>query len=251
MIEILYYLGISLLLQVVFFIPAFIFKTDAFTDMTYSLTFIILAVLAYTKSPMTLSHTILYALILIWALRLGIYLVYRIHKFGGRDKRFDGMREKFTSFAKFWLGQGIVVWVLMIPYFILMTSPFAYFEALIIGASIFILGFLFESIADFQKIRFILNPKNKGKWIDSGLWSISRHPNYFGEILIWIGVFAITLSPNPITWVGIISPIFISLTLIFVTGLPPLEKSADKKWGKNKDYQKYKRNTSILIPFIK
>jgi steroid 5-alpha reductase family enzyme len=167
-----------------------------------------------------------------------------------RDKRFDGMRESFFRFLKFWVLQGLAVWVILIPALFFINSNLT--EVMWVGFIIWALGLILESTADFQKYNFKQNEKNKDRFIQSGIWKYSRHPNYFGEILCWVGiyifVFASLTSLQKI--VSLASPLFIIILLLFVTGLPPLEKYADKKWGKQKDYQEYKRKTSILIPWI-
>ena len=120
---------------------------------------------------------------------------------------------------------------------------------LYIGTIIWIIGFLFEIISDYQKIKFKNNALNKNKFIDSGLWSISRHPNYFGEIILWIGIYIITLpSTSGLEYLGIISPLFVIVLLNKVSGINLLEASADEKWGSSKEYQKYKKITPKLIP---
>ena len=117
---------------------------------------------------------------------------------------------------------------------------------------VFVAGLLIETFADLQKYRFINNPENKGQWIDSGLWSISRHPNYLGEIMVWVGLYlfaAPSLVGNTI-WVGLIGPGFIAYMIIFVSGIPILEKGADKMWGDNPRYQEYKNRAGMLLPKI-
>jgi steroid 5-alpha reductase family enzyme len=105
----------------------------------------------------------------------------------------------------------------------------------------------------YRKFNFIQNKQNKGKWIESGLWRYSRHPNYFGEILTWVGVYIVSYQwlEGREVYLGLIGPLFISFILIFVSGIPVLEKGADKRWGTDKKYQEYKKRTSILIPFFK
>ncbi len=111
-------------------------------------------------------------------------------------------------------------------------------------------GLIIETIADVQKIQFKNNPANKGKWIESGIWRYSRHPNYFGEIVVWIGVYIVAATSLPFVQaaIGLISPLFIIVLLLFVSGIPILEKSADKRWGNDPAYKKYKKRTSLLIP---
>jgi steroid 5-alpha reductase family enzyme len=118
-----------------------------------------------------------------------------------------------------------------------------------IGFLVWLIGFGFEVTADQQKSNFKADPENEGKFINTGLWSWSRHPNYFGEIVLWIGVAIIAL-PVLSGWqyLTLISPIFIILLLTRISGIPMLEKRADEKWGGQEDYESYKAKTSILIP---
>lgn len=130
-------------------------------------------------------------------------------------------------------------------------EPFGVFDY--IGMPTWVFGFLFEVISDQQKAAFRKVAENKMKWIASGLWSISRHPNYFGEIVLWIGVALAAfggLGAKPRAAYVFISPIFVAFLLIFVSGIPLLEQKADKKFGENPEYQTYKKETPVLVPFI-
>ena len=231
------------------FIPAFKYKTDKLTDLSYALTFIILIILALLLKQLTITKLILTLMILAWGLRLGIFLFIRIRKMK-KDKRFDGMRESFFRFLKFWTLQGLAVWVILIPALFFINSNIN--KIIWLGFFIWAIGLVIESIADLQKYRFKQDKKNKDKFIQEGIWKYSRHPNYFGEILCWIGVyiFVFTSLTSFQKIIGLVSPLFIIILLLFVTGLPMLEKYADKKWGKQKNYQEYKKKTSILIPWI-
>jgi steroid 5-alpha reductase family enzyme len=269
---------ISLLIQTIFFIIAAILKTDKFTDLTYSLTFILLAVFSYLisgsyqdyneilSSAYNISHyadliyvinqsykTILLLMIIIWAVRLAVYLIRRI-LITKKDKRFDGVRENFLKFAQFWFFQAISVWIILLPSIIILTSDnnIELTSMSLLGIFYWLIGIIFETIADIQKFHFKLNPKNKDKWISTGLWKYSRHPNYFGEILCWFGIF-IYIFPNlkGIQIFSIVSPIYITILLLFVSGIPILEKSYNERFKNNKEYQKYKKQTSILIPLLK
>ena len=121
----------------------------------------------------------------------------------------------------------------------------------IIGFIIWAFGYIFELLADAQKSEFKANPENKGKFIQSGLWSLSRHPNYFGEIIIWIGV-AVVGFPVLSGWalLVLISPLWVVAQLTLISGIPMLEKKADKRWGGQEDYEQYKMNTPVLIPRV-
>ncbi len=122
----------------------------------------------------------------------------------------------------------------------------------IVGALVWVIGFAIEVTADAQKSRFNADPSNKGKFIRTGLWSRSRHPNYFGEIVLWIGIAIIAIPVlQGWQWVAMISPLFVTLLLTRVSGIPLLEKKADVKWGGQAEYEEYKKNTPVLIPRMK
>jgi steroid 5-alpha reductase family enzyme len=241
-------------IQVLFFIFASAFKTDKVTDLAYGLTFVILSwiLLVYNKT-FTLTNVIIAIMVTAWGVRLAGYLFYRILK-TKKDERFNGIRENFWKFAMFWTFQTLLIFIIMLPIIFLMSQD--YLNALsiigIIGFFVWALGFAMESIADAQKFAFRNNPKNKNKWIENGLWYYSRHPNYFGEILCWIGIFVyIVPILSGISWIAILSPISIIVSLLFFSGIPLLEKKSDEVYGKNKDYKKYKKTTSVLIPWFK
>ena len=245
--------AIALGLNILMFIPAFIFKTDKLTDLSYAISFAVVAFVLFLNSAKEIGHILLLSLVVLWAIRLGGYLFIRIRKID-RDKRFDGMREDFFKFLRFWLLQGATVFVVLlaaVPFFSATSvdpTTLSY-----IGLIIFIAGLVIEAVADIQKYTFINDNKNEGKWIDEGLWHYSRHPNYFGEITLWFGVYLYTLShlSGIDILIGFISPLYIALLIIFVSGIPLLEKAADKRWGENPEYQKYKKTTSSLIPCFK
>jgi steroid 5-alpha reductase family enzyme len=186
----------------------------------------------------------------IWATRLGTFLFRRIRK-AGKDDRFDDIKPSFIRFLNVWTIQGLWVTFTMAAALIAITStnqkPLDIFA--IIGLLVWLIGFSIEVTADAQKSRFNAKPENKGKFISSGLWSRSRHPNYFGEIVLWVGVAIIALPVlQGWQWIALISPIFVTLLLTRVSGIPLLEKKADQKWGGQEDYEEYKKNTPVLIP---
>ncbi|MBN2454529.1 DUF1295 domain-containing protein [Candidatus Woesearchaeota archaeon] len=250
MLTIWHYLLISLGIQVVMFLPAFKFKTDKLTDLSYALTFIILALLAFFLSSYSALKLVAMLMVVAWGLRLGTFLFIRIRKMK-TDKRFDGIRENFFRFLRFWILQGLTVWIILIPVLLLMGSESAYTPLTFLGLAVWFTGLLTEATADFQKSKFV--KLKTGKWIETGLWKYSRHPNYFGEILCWVGVYLFAFSSLTPTFrlFGLASPLFIMILLLFVTGLPPLEKGADQRWGSESGYQEYKRRTSVLIPWFR
>lgn len=234
------------------FVPAYYYKTDKLTDLSYAISFVAISLYGFLFGGLTFPSLILFIMILLWATRLGGYLFIRINKVK-KDSRFDEMRNKFWSFIRFWVLQGFTVWVVLIPSNLFFLNRVESTNNLgIIGILFWLTGLLIETFSDLQKYRFINKSKNKGKWINSGLWKYSRHPNYFGEITLWFGVYIYTLFglDSGQALLGLVSPIYISVLIIFVSGVPLLEKAADKKWGKDEDYQEYKKNTNVLVPYI-
>lgn len=243
------YLLFALGINVLMFIPAFIYKTDKLTDLSYSVTFIALITFCLFLNPFSILNFIVWFAVILWGLRLGAFLFIRIRKMT-KDKRFDGIREYFFAFLRFWVLQGLAVWVILLPSLLFMQGVNK--SVFIPGIFIWLIGLLLESFADLQKYKFTGKSENKDKFINIGLWKYSRHPNYFGEILCWLGIY-IFVFPSFSTLLQVlafIGPLFIIVLLLFGTGIPPLEKYADSKWGKDKLYIKYKKSTSILIPWF-
>lgn len=239
--------------NIAMFVPAFIYKTDKLTDISYALSFVALILFALFRSTQRWPHLILAMLVLWWAARLGGFLLMRIWK-KGKDKRFDGMRDNVLLFLRFWLLQGASVFVVLLASLLFMQSESPRINILsVVGAVIFILGLYIESVADLEKWYFTQDKNNKGKWIESGIWARSRHPNYFGEMLVWVGLYAFVVpSLHGNQWfIALLSPVYIIILLFFVSGIPILEKSADKKWGDNKDYRAYKKRVPLLLPKLK
>lgn len=243
--------GLIFLIQWLVFIPAYVLQSEKFFDLTGSITYIAIITLALIFSTGVDGRTILlWALVVIWALRLGTFLFRRVQK-AGKDDRFDEIKPSFIRFLNVWTIQALWVTFTMAAALVGITTVnrkeldiFA-----ILGLLVWIFGFAFEVVADAQKSRFNANPENKGKFIQTGLWSRSRHPNYFGEIVLWIGVAIIALPVlQGWQWVALISPIFVTLLLTRVSGVPLLEKKADQKWGGQEDYEAYKKRTPVLIP---
>ena len=243
--------GLAFLIQWLAFIPAYVMQTEKFFDLTGSLTYISVILLALFLSPTADARSVLLvALVFIWAVRLGTYLFRRIQK-AGKDDRFDELKPSFLRFLNVWTIQGLWVTLTLAAALVAITSEtrqgLDLFAAL--GFLLWLVGFAIEVAADSQKSAFNANPENKGRFIQTGLWAHSRHPNYFGEIMLWVGIAIIAL---PVMrgwgWVALISPVFVTLLLTRVSGVPLLEAKADKKWGGQEDYEAYKQNTPPLIP---
>ncbi len=243
--------GLAFVIQWLVFIPAYIFQTEKFFDITGGITYVTLTLAAVILSPnMDTRSILLAALVIIWALRLGSFLFMRIQK-AGKDDRFDEIKPLFFRFLNVWTIQGLWVTFTAATALVAITTSvrkemdgFA-----IVGFLVWVIGFAIEVVADSQKSRFNANPENKGKFIQTGLWSRSRHPNYFGEIILWLGVAIIALPVlQGWQWVAMISPIFVTFLLTRVSGIPLLEKKSDSKWGGQADYESYKKRTPVLIP---
>lgn len=243
--------GLAFVIQWLAFVPAFLLQTEKFFDLTGSLTFISVASLAILLSPAVDARVmLLWSMVVIWAIRLGIFLVRRIRK-AGKDVRFDAIKPALIRFLNVWTIQGL--WVAFTAGAALAAITSASRKPLdllaVIGLLVWVLGFGIEVAADSQKRRFSAQPENKGRFIQTGLWARSRHPNYFGEITLWIGIALVAL-PVLQGWqlVTLISPAFVALLLTRVSGIPLLEKRADEKWGGQADYEAYKKRTPVLIP---
>lgn len=243
--------GLAFLIQWLAFIPAYRLQTEKFFDLTGSITYIfVISIAALLSKGMDTRSILLWALVVIWAIRLGTFLFRRIRK-AGKDDRFDELKPSFIRFLNVWTIQGLWVTFTMTAALVAITSTnrkeldiFA-----IIGFLVWVLGFSIEVAADAQKSRFGANPENKGKFIQTGLWSRSRHPNYFGEIVLWVGVTIIAFPVlQGLQWIALISPVFVTLLITKISGVPLLEKKADQKWGGQADYEAYKKKTPVLIP---
>jgi steroid 5-alpha reductase family enzyme len=252
---VLYCAAICIGIQWVAWIPASIGKTERFYDLTGGLTY--LTVVGFSlwagsqSEPPSLRELIVSLLVVIWSLRLSFFLYLRIHR-TGKDGRFDQLKTSPIRFLVPWTLQGLWVFLTMIVVIVINSQADSAPALGIwdgIGLSIWILGFGIETIADNQKKAFNTEPNNQGKWIESGLWSYSRHPNYLGEILLWTGIAFFGISCfTGLERVAWISPIFIYLLLTKVSGTPILDKRALEKWGDDPEYQKYRDNTPALIP---
>ena len=241
-------------IQWIAYIPAFIFKTEKFYDLTGSLTYISAILFALystnTFQSFNFGGLIIGAAIIIWAIRLGSFLFNRIHK-DKKDGRFDSIKTSFSQFFMTWTLQGMWVFICSSAAFIAIANPTGVIinSVFFIGLVIFVFGFAVEVIADNQKTAFRSIPENKDQFINEGLWARSRHPNYFGEITLWSGITVMGLSTfEGMNYLAIFSPIFSYLLLVYVSGVRMLEYRGHKKWGHLDSYKDYKNNTPKLIP---
>jgi steroid 5-alpha reductase family enzyme len=243
--------ALAFLIQWLAFIPAYLRQTERFFDLTGAITYISVTILAVLLSPVVDGRSLLLlALVVIWAGRLGTFLFQRVRK-AGKDSRFDDIKPSFARFLRTWTLQGLWVTLTLSAALAAITTTVRKSLDLfaLIGFLIWAGGFAIEVTADSQKRRFRDKPENEGDFIDTGLWAWSRHPNYFGEIVLWIGVAVITLPVlRGWQWIGLISPIFVIILLTRISGIPILEERADEKWGGQPDYEAYKAQTPVLIP---
>jgi len=238
------------------FFPSFYFKTEHYYDLIGSFSFIISILFCFIISNNNFNleidiRDIFFLLaILIWTLRLGLFLFLRVKR-DKKDVRFDKIKKSFSTFFMVWHLQGLWVFICTLPAIISIYSDTSvelgfYFY---LGFFLWIIGFLFETIADHQKYLFKKNKLNKNKFISSGLWSISRHPNYFGEIILWLGIYIVSFPTlSGLQHLAIISPLFVYILLTRISGINLLEEIGDRRWGSNAEYKNYKKNTPILFP---
>ena len=238
------------LVQWVVFVPSWFAHTEHFFDLTGSLTYLAVVALTLLSRGSVTPYSLLVAtMVTAWALRLGAFLAARVRA-AGSDSRFDAMKYRFAWFLMTWTLQGL--WVLLTAGAALaaITSPedrqidaFA-----LLGVALWAFGFGIEVAADEQKRRFRARPENLDRFITTGAWARSRHPNYFGEILLWLGV-AVAAFPSLSGWsmVTLVSPLFVWLFLTRVSGVPLLEAAADRRWAGNPEYEAYKAATPVLL----
>jgi len=240
-------IAVAFLINWIAFFPANLLQTEKFFDLTGSCTYILVTVMALSLSDQLDNRSMLLGgLVIIWALRLGSFLFKRVLQ-DGKDVRFDKIKPNPLRFFNVWTLQAL--WVSLTAAAALMAITSTERKPLgiiaIIGLVVWIIGFLLEVVADYQKRQFRKNPANKGKFIQTGLWSKSRHPNYFGEALLWWGIFLFSIPSGGIL-LSLISPVLITFLLLKVSGVVMLEKKLNLK----PDFIEYKRRTNAFVPWF-
>jgi steroid 5-alpha reductase family enzyme len=242
---------IAFIMQWIALIPAYLLKTEHFYDLTGGATYLAVIIFAFTQSEQNdLRSMVLTCLVAVWALRLASFLFLRVRK-QGSDSRFDEIKLNFWRFSIAWTVQGLWVLITAGAAIAAITSSqktdFGLISAF--GLLLWLIGFSMEVVADNQKRIFRQQRDTHKEFIQTGLWARSRHPNYFGEILLWIGV-AIIAYPALYQWqlVTLISPLFVILLLTKISGISLQEEQADERWADNTDYQAYKKRTPVLVP---
>ena len=235
----------------VVFVPSNLAKTEHYFDLTGSATYILVVSVALVLSDdLDARALIVWAMVIVWAVRLGSFLFRRVRR-TGKDGRFDQIKTDPLRFFMTWTLQGLWVLLTLACALAIITGterdPLGWVG--IIGIAVWAGGFSIEVISDRQKSAFKRDPANDGRFITSGLWAWSRHPNYFGEIVLWTGIAVMAL---PVLagwrWLMLISPVFVVVLLTRVSGIPMLEARAEKRWGDDEEFRAYTRTTPVLVP---
>jgi len=247
---------ISFAIHWILFVPSYIFQTEKFYDLTGSLTYVtVLSFVVFIKKTtvhemLDLRSLLIYGCIMIWTVRLGGFLFWRVLK-DGHDKRFKTILPSFTQLFMTWTLSAAWVFIQSLSALVALTVISTVEMGLVgwLGLVLWIFGFGFEVLADHQKTKFKADPANDGKFITGGLWDASRHPNYFGEIVLWLGISVMAVPVmSGLQYVSLVSPVFGFLLIYYVSGVRMLEARSDKKWANNAEYQEYKRNTPVFFP---
>lgn len=243
--------GVCFLIQWLVYLPSQLRRTERFFDATGAFTYVTITACLVALNPNpTLYHLLLASTVVLWALRLGTFLFLRVTRDGG-DGRFDEIKLSVPRFLAVWTVQGLWITLTASAAWMALTSSTSQSVTLpvVAGLMVWAFGLCVEVVADLQKSRFRADPPNRGRFITTGLWSLSRHPNYLGEITLWVGI-AIMSLPALQGWqlVSLVSPLFVWLLLTKVSGIPLLEKRADERWGGQEDYEQYKSSTPVLLP---
>ncbi len=242
--------AVAFLLQWIAFLPAYIFQTEKFFDLMGGVSYIALVLLTWAATEYDGRSLLLGGLIVVWAVRLAGFLFLRVRKVG-HDARFRSIKPHFPTFFMTWTLQGLWVSFTAAAALAAMTATTSVELGMfaLVGGLCWLSGFVVEVVADRQKSAFRADSANEGGFITTGLWAWSRHPNYFGEILLWIGI-AIIAFPALAGWqfATLASPVFVWLLLTRISGIRMLEARADRRWGDDSDYRRYRDNTPALVP---
>jgi len=236
----------------VVYVHSLIRQTEKYFDLTGSLTYSSVTALALILGPRNETTSwIMAGLIWVWAARLGSFLFRRIRADGGVDGRFNRIRANPLRLFETWTLQALWVSLTALAAWTAITSadeaPFGVLT--VVGLVVWVVGFAIEVRADSEKSAFKKDPANRGRFISTGIWAWSRHPNYFGEITLWTGMALIALPAfDGREFVALVSPVFVALLLTRISGIPALERRGLKRWGDDPDYQRYLRDVPVLIP---
>jgi len=234
------------------FILAQILKDNSIADIAWGFGFILAAVtVLVVHGDFAFRQLIVTALVAVWGTRLSLRIFLR-NRGKGEDWRYKNWRREWgrwfvvRSYLQVFILQGLILIVNVSPVLIINTTGNTRLTILdVAGLFVWLLGFCFETVGDWQLDRFIKNPDSRGKILDTGLWRYTRHPNYFGEITMWWGIYLIALSV-PFGWIGFVGPLLITLMIVFVSGIPMTEREMEK----NPAFAPYRERTSVLVPWF-
>lgn len=236
------------IVNVMAYLWAYKHQSDHLTDISYSFCFIVVACyFLFAYNDLSIPRLLLFSMVLLWGIRLGGFLFYRIHQMG-KDARFDAFRSSKEGFLKFWLLQSISICIIALPIIIGLKSNLS--EIVWPAVILWAFGWVIESFADYQKFSF-RRQHSHFEFIDTGLYTYIRHPNYLGEILIWGSIFwFITPILSDWNWITILSPIWVTILLIKVSGIPLIENTYQTKYADNVNFQRYLDRSWRLIPWV-
>tara|TARA_B110000263_G_C15292766_1_gene504150 strand:- start:474 stop:1376 length:903 start_codon:yes stop_codon:yes gene_type:complete len=245
-------------IQWIVFIPSYFFHTEKFFDITGGITYILTVVLIVYLKLLQENFDIQYKdivilfMVIIWAMRLSLFLFFRVLHVG-HDSRFTEIKKSFSNFLMVWTIQALWIYITLLTTLTCIASGnVSQIDIFMItGSIVWVFGFFIEIISDQQKNNFKAMKINTGQFISSGLWSVSRHPNYVGEIILWVGITIIALPAlSGLQYISLVSPIFVYILLSRVSGVNLLEVQAEERWGMDIKYQEYKKQTPVLFPSI-
>jgi steroid 5-alpha reductase family enzyme len=239
-----------LLYMLLWFAASLVLKRNDVADVAWGGGFIVAALAAQLSGGAVTDRAVLVVvLVIIWGVRLALHVGLR-NRGKGEDARYRKWREEWgqyatvRSFFQIYILQGLLLLVISLPVLRVITAPAAPLTLMdFLGSAVWLVGFLFEVISDWQLLQYKKDPAHKGTVITTGLWRYSRHPNYFGEVTLWWGVFLLALAA-PGGWMTIIGPVTITALILGVSGIPMLEK----KYASNAEFDEYKRRTSAFFP---
>ena len=232
---------------------ALIRKDNSIADIAWGLGFVLVAIVTFLRRGSLFVPLLVTTLVVVWGLRLALHILLRNRK-RGEDPRYAEWRRMWgrsfvwRSYLQVFLLQGFFLLVISSPVILVnsdRTYPYEHAGLVLAGLLVWCVGFFFEAVGDAQLARFKKDPGNKGKIMDRGLWRYTRHPNYFGESLMWWGIFLVGLEV-PHGWVTVVSPVLITFLLVRVSGIPLLEK----RYAGNPAFQAYARRTSAFVPWL-
>lgn len=245
--------GLIFIYFTIFFIIATVIRNNSIVDIGWGLGFVILAWFLQIKSEgIHIPQLIITVLITMWGLRLFYHIFRRnIHK--REDFRYAQWREEWgkwvipRAFIQVFMLQGVFMYIISLPALLIAEADQMVFLGPLVAAGVFLwgVGFFFESVGDAQLKKFLSDPSHRGQLMQTGLWHYTRHPNYFGEAVQWWGIFLVAMGAGA-SWLSLLSPVTITGLLLFVSGVPLLEKSMQKKPG----FKEYAERTPIFFPWF-